>query len=256
MKTLFKMASLACLLGFSVSGFAQQDSSTGAPPGTPQPTTLHQFENNLFGRPSGELPVDKLKVPPGFKVEVWAEGVVEARSLALGDKGTVFVSNRLQSNIYAVTEKNGKREVKVVLKGLNSPNGIVFDKGTLYVAERDKISRYDGIEDKLDNPPKGVIIVGNLDPNKQPGHFWKFLARGPDGKLYFNIGSEIPGDGAGRQAVFQYRFAAKHHHADLYAGGDPARRSQDRRAGDLCRRRAQQRRHRLPSEDQGNVVHR
>jgi glucose/arabinose dehydrogenase len=189
MKTLFKMASLACLLGFSVSGFAQQDSSTGAPPGTPQPTTLHQFENNLFGRPSGELPVDKLKVPPGFKVEVWAEGVVEARSLALGDKGTVFVSNRLQSNIYAVTEKNGKREVKVVLKGLNSPNGIVFDKGTLYVAERDKISRYDGIEDKLDNPPKGVIIVGNLDPNKQPGHFWKFLARGPDGKLYFNIGS-------------------------------------------------------------------
>lgn len=189
MKSSLKVVGLACLLGFAASSFAQQNSSTAAPPDTPQPTTLHQFANNLFGRPASELPVDKLKVPPGFKVEVWAEGVAEARSLALGDKGTVFVSNRLQSNIYAVTEKDGKREVRVVLKGLNSPNGIVFDKGTLYVAERDKISRYDGIEDKLDNPPQGQLIVGNLDPTKQPGHFWKFLAMGPDGKLYFNIGS-------------------------------------------------------------------
>ncbi len=150
---------------------------------------LHPFAPHLTGRPSSELPLEKLKVPAGFKVEVWAEGIPEARSLALGDKGTVFVSNRNLSSVYAVVERGGKREVKTLLKGLNSPNGVAFDKGTLYVAERDKISRYDGIEDKLDNPPAPVLVVGDLDPTKQPGHFWKYLVVGPDSKLYFNIGS-------------------------------------------------------------------
>jgi glucose/arabinose dehydrogenase len=152
-------------------------------------STLHPFAPNLTGRAAKDLPVDKLKVPPGFKVEVWADGVPEARSLALGDKGTVFVSNRISKNVYAVVDHNGSREVKTLLKGLNAPNGIVFNKGTLYVAERGRITRYDGIEDRLDNPPEGKVIIDNLDPSTQPGHFWKYLAMGPDGKLYFNIGS-------------------------------------------------------------------
>jgi glucose/arabinose dehydrogenase len=152
-------------------------------------STLHPFAPQMTGRPASELPTDKLKVPAGFKVEVWADGIPEARSLALGDKGTVFVSNRLAKSVYAVVDRDGKREVKTILKGLNAPNGIAFSKGTLYVAERNRITRYDGIEDKLDNPPEAKIIVDNLDPTTQPGHFWKFLALGPDGKLYFNIGS-------------------------------------------------------------------
>jgi glucose/arabinose dehydrogenase len=143
----------------------------------------------MTGRASKDLPVDKLKVPAGFKVEVWADGIAEARSLALGDKGTVFVSNRLAKNVYAVVDKGGAREVKTVLKGLNAPNGIVFSKGTLYVAERDKITRYDGIEDNLDNPPAAKVVIDGLDPQTQPGHFWKFLALGPDGKLYYNVGA-------------------------------------------------------------------
>ena len=174
-----------------------QDKPAAAPPpawhqGKPpalQESTLHPFAPHMTGRPAKELPVDKLKVPAGFKIEVWAEGVPEARSLAVGDKGTVFVSNRLSKNVYAVVDSGGKREVKTVLKGLNSPNGITFSKGTLYVAERDKITRYDGIEDKLDSPPEGKVVAENLDPDKQPGHFWKYLAMGPDGKLYFNHGS-------------------------------------------------------------------
>ncbi len=143
----------------------------------------------MTGRPASELPIDKLKVPAGFKVEVWADGIPEARSVALGDKGTVFVSNRLAKNVYAVVDRGGKREVKTILKGLNAPNGIAFNRGTLYVAERHRITRYDGIEDKLDNVPEGKVVVDGLDPTTQPGHFWKFLAFGPDGKLYFNIGS-------------------------------------------------------------------
>jgi glucose/arabinose dehydrogenase len=152
-------------------------------------STLHPFAPHLTGRASKDLPVDKLKVPDGFKVEVWADGIPEARSLALGDKGTVFVSNRLAKNVYAVVDKGGTREVKTILKGLNAPNGIVFSKGTLYVAERDRITRYDGIENNLDNPPEGKVVIDGLDPQNQPGHFWKYLALGPDGKLYYNVGA-------------------------------------------------------------------
>jgi glucose/arabinose dehydrogenase len=152
-------------------------------------STLHPFAPQMTGRPASELPIAKLKVPAGFKVEVWADGIPEARSLALGDKGTVFVSNRLAKSVYAVVDRGGKREVKTLLKGLNAPNGIAFSKGTLYVAERHRITRYDGIEDKLDNPPEAIVVIDGLDPTNQTGHFWKFLALGPDDKLYFNIGS-------------------------------------------------------------------
>jgi glucose/arabinose dehydrogenase len=152
-------------------------------------STLHPFAPILTGRPASELPVDKLKVPAGFKVEVWAEGIPEARSLALGDKGTVFVGNRNLSDVYAVVDRNGKREVKKILSKLKSPNGVAFSKGTLFVPERDRITRYDGIESRLDNPPEGKVVIEGLDPTQQPGHFWKFLAIGPDGKLYFNIGA-------------------------------------------------------------------
>jgi glucose/arabinose dehydrogenase len=150
---------------------------------------LHPFAPHLTGRPASDLPIAKLRVPEGFKIEVWAEGVPEARSLTLGDKGTVFVANRNLSNVYAIVDAGGKREVKTLLKGQKVPNGVVFDKGTLYVAERHRITRYDDIESRLDNPGAGKVVIDNLDPTNQPGHFWKYLAMGPDGKLYFNIGS-------------------------------------------------------------------
>ena len=190
---------LTMLLALGANVFAQQaapaaaPAAAAAPPpwqqGMPAGATLHPFAPHLTGRPASELPVNKLRVPPGFKIEVWADGVPEARSLALGDKGTVFVSNRNLSNVYAITDRGGKREIKTIFKGMKSPNGIVFNKGTLFIAERHRITRYDGIEDRLDNPPEAKVVIDNLDPNNQPGHFWKYLAMGPDGKLYFNIGS-------------------------------------------------------------------
>jgi glucose/arabinose dehydrogenase len=179
---------------FGTAALAQQAPS--APPSWQQgrdagqaSSPLHPFAPHMTGRASKDLPLDKLKVPAGFKVEVWADGIPEARSLALGDKGTVFVSNRLAKDVYAVVDRNGQREVKTLLKGLNAPNGVVFNKGTLYVAERDRITRYDGIEDNLDSPPAAKVVVDGLDPQNQPGHFWKFLAMGPDGKLYYNVGA-------------------------------------------------------------------
>ena len=187
---------LALVLSALCAAAATAQTAAPAPPAWKQgmaagqeASSLHPFAPHLTGRPSSELPINKLRVPQGFKIEVWAEGVPEARSLALGDKGTVFVANRNLSNVYAIVDSAGKREVKTLLKGLKAPNGVVFDKGTLYVAERHRITRYDRVEDRLDNPGAGVVVIDNLDPTQQAGHFWKYMVMGPDGKLYFNIGS-------------------------------------------------------------------
>jgi glucose/arabinose dehydrogenase len=101
----------------------------------------------------------------------------------------VFVGNRNLSEVYAVVDRGGKREVKKLFTGLKAPNGVAFSNGTLFVAERHRITRYDGIESRLDNPPEAKVVIDNLDPTSQAGHFWKFLALGPDGKLYFNVGA-------------------------------------------------------------------
>ena len=133
-----------------------------------------------------ELPLAKLKVPAGFNIEVYAAGMANARSLAVGDKGTVFVGSRLIDKVYAIVNKDGKREVKVLASGLYRPNGVAFHNGTLYIAELSKISKIDKVEDVLDNPPKPTVIYDNLP--KDEAHGWKFIAIGPDNKLYVEVG--------------------------------------------------------------------
>jgi glucose/arabinose dehydrogenase len=133
-----------------------------------------------------KLPLAKLKVPAGFNIEVYAAGMANARSLALGDKGTVFVGSRLLDKVYAIINKDGKREVKVIASGLYRPNGVAFKDGTLYIAELSKVSKIEKIEDNLDNPPKPVVIYDNLP--KDEAHGWKFIAIGPDNKLYVPVG--------------------------------------------------------------------
>jgi glucose/arabinose dehydrogenase len=137
--------------------------------------------------PADKLPLDKLQLPKNFHIEVYVAGAANARSLRIGDNGTVFVSTRVLDKVYAVTDKSGKREVKTIATGLNSPNGIALHDGTLYIAEINKISKIDKIESQLDNPPKPTVIYDDL-PSDAP-HGWKFLTVGPDNKLYFNVGA-------------------------------------------------------------------
>jgi glucose/arabinose dehydrogenase len=134
-----------------------------------------------------DIPIDKVKLPPGFKIGVWADGLSNARAMAWGDKGTLFVSSRVAGNVYAVVDKAGQREVKTIAKGLNLPNGVAFKGGTLYVAEVSRITKFEGIEDRLDSPPAAQVVIDTL-PKDMP-HGWKYLSFGPDGKLYFNIGA-------------------------------------------------------------------
>ena len=138
--------------------------------------------------PTPEAQLPKLTAPPGFKVEVYQSGVLDARGLRRGDKGTVFVSSLfVAGKIYAVTGEPGKRVTKTILSGLELPNGIEFHKGSLYVATPKQIARYDNIEDNLDKPPAPVTVYDKL-PGDVP-HGWKFIKFGPDGKLYVPVGA-------------------------------------------------------------------
>src|SRR5579871_5330987 len=95
--------------------------------------------------------IKKIKLQPGFKIEVYASGVLAARQMAWGDKGTLFVGSFGLGNVYAIVDKDGKKEVKTILKGLNMPTGLAYQNGALYVVAVNKLIRYDNPEANLDN---------------------------------------------------------------------------------------------------------
>ncbi|MBC7848190.1 MAG: sorbosone dehydrogenase family protein [Chitinophagaceae bacterium] len=131
----------------------------------------------------------KIKLPPGFQISVYAE-VPNARSLCIGEKGTVFAGNRAEDNVYAIVDlnKDGKADsIYIIAKGLNTPNGVAFRNGSLYVAEINRIIRYDSIESRLGNPPQPVVVYDKFPSEKH--HGWKFIAFGPDDKLYVPVGA-------------------------------------------------------------------
>ena len=135
-------------------------------------------------------PIERIKLPPGFKIQVFAEGLDDARSLALGDRGTVFVGTRREGVVYALvdTDRDGQEEkVYTVAKGLNAPNGVAFRAGSLYVAEIGRIVRFDDIENRLPDPPRPIVVTERFP--KDGHHGWKFIAFGPDGKLYVPVGA-------------------------------------------------------------------
>lgn len=133
--------------------------------------------------------LDLIKLPPGFKISVFAE-VPNARSMTWGSNGTLFVGNRSGDKVFAVVDrdKNGVAdEVHTIASGLNSPNGVAFRNGSLYVAEISRIIRFDDIENKLTNPPAPVVVYDKLPTDRH--HGWKFIAFGPDDKLYVPVGA-------------------------------------------------------------------
>jgi glucose/arabinose dehydrogenase len=195
---------------------AQQAPATGAAPAAPLPPG-----SPLIGRPDTEAamklaPVaappipasaekvqnaaSQLKLAKGFNIEVYATGVANARSMRQGEKGTIFVGSRLIDKVHAIVEKNGKREVKVLVSGLYRPNGLAIKDGTLYIAELSKISKIEKVEDNLDNAPKPTVIYDNLP--KDEAHGWKFIGIGPDNKLYVPVGQPcnncLPSDAHGQ----------------------------------------------------------
>ena len=142
----------------------------------------------LFAFANENLPLNKLQLPEGFSISVFASDVQGARSLALGDKGTIFVGSIHAGKVYAiVTDEKNKKQVITIASDLTMPNGVTFYNGSLYVAERHRILRFDNIESYLVNPPKPIVISQALPDKKH--HDWRYLKIGPDKKLYVSIGA-------------------------------------------------------------------
>lgn len=135
---------------------------------------------------SSSLALEDIKLPPGFSIEVYAE-VPNARALALGDDGTLFVSNRRGSSVYAVVAAGNTTRTIELLDGLNSPNGIAYFAGDLYVAEIDRVTRYRDIEANLEIVPEAELL--DIDLPSRRHHGWRYIGFGPDNKLYISIGA-------------------------------------------------------------------
>ena len=136
------------------------------------------------------IQLDKIKLPDGFKIELYAKGIKNARSLSLSPEGTVFVGTRNKGNVYAIRDKDGDfvaEEQYTLDKDLNMPNGVAVRDGSLYVAEVSRILRYDNIEKQLANPPEPVVVYDEYPTSTH--HGWKYISFGPDGKLYIPVGA-------------------------------------------------------------------
>ena len=136
-----------------------------------------------------DVQLDKLKLPEGFSIDVWAAEVPNARSMAVSESGIVFVGNRQENNVYALVDENGdgKADSKYVLANdLRMPNGVAVKDGDLYVAEVSRILRFKDIENNLTKPSYEVVYDGYPD---EAHHGWKFIAFGPDGMLYIPVGA-------------------------------------------------------------------
>ena len=159
-------AAAAAMAMFAASAFAQ------GPPGfsamdKSDPTKSKQAQD-LKPHPVpptvtsvDKLPIDKIKLPAGFKAEVWSSGHPGGRTMVMGPKGTMFMGSRTIGRVYAISDEGGKRHVRTLFSGLTQPNGLVVKDGSLYVLAINRVLRYDNIEDKLDNPGTPVDLTPN-----------------------------------------------------------------------------------------------
>ena len=140
--------------------------------------------------PSSAAELDDLTLPPGFRISVYAGDVPNARQMALGPPGVVFVGSRSEGKVYAVVDRDGDNradQVHVIARGLDQPSGVAYRDGALYVAAVSRILRFRDVAKDLTRPPKPEV-VSNAYPT-DAHHGWKFIAFGPDGKLYVPVGA-------------------------------------------------------------------
>jgi glucose/arabinose dehydrogenase len=141
-----------------------------------------------FGACAKNLPLEDIRLPPGFRIEVWAR-VDNARAMTLGENRTLFVGSMGTGRVVAVKFDESMQAGRqyVVASGLTMPVGVAFRNGALYVSAVNRILRLDGIESRLDDPPKPAVVTDSFPTDT--AHGWKFIAFGPDGKLYVPVGA-------------------------------------------------------------------
>jgi glucose/arabinose dehydrogenase len=159
----------------------------GKPPALAE-SKLAPHAGKMTETPASEIPVSKLKLPAGFKAELWASGLPGGRAMALSEDGKkVYLGTRALGRVYEVSDEGGKRTVRTVVDKLTQPSGVAYKDGALYVFAIDKVLKYDGI---AKNPnAQAQDLTAKFDLPKEQHHNWKYVAFGPDGKLYVPFGS-------------------------------------------------------------------
>lgn len=136
------------------------------------------------------LPLDRISLPSGFEISLYAENVKNARSMDLSPNGTLFVGTRSAGNVYALQDTDGDYKIDkqyTLLEKGNMPNGVAFRDGDLYIAEVNRILKISDVESKLNNPGTPDVVYDQYPTEKH--HGWKFIDFGPDGKLYVPVGA-------------------------------------------------------------------
>jgi glucose/arabinose dehydrogenase len=134
-----------------------------------------------------EVPVEKINLPPGFSVQIWANGLPGGRAMARGDQGKIYVGTRIIGRVYEITDNGDRRSVRVVVDKLTQPAGVAFANGSLYVMAINRVLRFDGIETNPNVQPVDLTDKFQLPPEQH--HNWKYIRFGPDKKLYVPFGA-------------------------------------------------------------------
>ncbi|AOY58247.1 MULTISPECIES: PQQ-dependent sugar dehydrogenase [Desulfococcus] len=151
---------------------------------------LFGFEIPNVQAKTGDVPLERIRMPEGFHIQVFADDIPDARSMVLAPGRTLFVGTRRAGKVYAVRDTDGNfkaDEILTVASGLNSPNGVAIHNGDLYVAEIHRVIKFPDIERNLDRIPSPVVVRNDFP--KDRSHGWKFIAFGPDGMLYVPVGA-------------------------------------------------------------------
>ena len=151
----------------------------------------------VYVRWTGQLPgfvlailIQRIKLPTGFTIELYATGVPNVRSLALGADGIVFAGSRRAGKVYALLDRHHRNktdELITIARGQNMPTGVAFRDGDLYVAEVNRILSYHDIETRLNDPPTPIVLTDGLPAEREHGS--RFIRFGPDGWLYVSVGA-------------------------------------------------------------------
>ena len=149
-------------------------------------STLAPLAGKLTVTPPSEIPLQNLKLPPGFKAELWSTGTPGGRAMTRSDSGKIYIGSRAIGRVYEITDSGGQRTSRVLIDKLNQP-AVTFHNGSLYVMAIDKVLRYDGIDRNPSVQPVDLTAKFNLPPEQH--HNWKYIRFGPDNKLYVPFGA-------------------------------------------------------------------
>ena len=165
---------------------------------TPQQagSTLAPLAGRLTVTPAADIPLQNYKLPPGFKAEIWATGMPGARAMTRAENGKIYIGTRAIGRVYELTDNGATRSSRVLVDKLVQPAGVAYANGALYVMAIDKVLRYDGIATNPGAVPVDMTAAFKLP--KEQHHNWKYIAFGPDGKLYVPFGAPcnicVPGE--------------------------------------------------------------